>query len=172
MKKLATTIILLSALSAPVMAGNYAGVQYAMVTYEESGIPDFNPSAIVGIFGHEFNNNFAIEGRLGAGLGDDSNNISGVDVAVEVNNFVSIFAKGSIPMGASVKAYGLIGYTNGKITASAGGFSASASESDVSYGFGLEFGGSKTVGTLEYVNYIDKNGGSLSSINLGANFKF
>jgi len=153
-------------------AENYAGVQYAMVTYSESDIPDFNPSALVARVGHNFNKNFAVEGRFGIGIADDSNTISGIPVSVEVDQFISVLAKGSLPLGAGANVYGLIGYTDGKITANAFGFSSSASESDTSFGLGIEFGKGDTTGSIEYVNYIDKNDGSLTSINLGVNFAF
>lgn len=183
MKKLTTAIALMSVLSAPVMAvSNYAGVQFNMITFSENGFPDAEPTALTGIFGHNFNDNFAVEGRFGFGLSDGSNSFSfgGFDFNgdIAIDSLVSVFAKGSAPMGAAAKVYGLVGFTSGEITATVTevttGISASVSDSetDLSYGFGVEFGSGKTTGTLEYVQYIDKGAATISSINLGANFKF
>lgn len=182
MKKYTTAMVLLGALSTPVMASNYGGVQYNMATYEESGFPDAEPTALTGIIGKNFTDNFAVEGRFGFGMssGDINFTQSGLDFKgeLEIDSFMSIFAKGSTPMGANAKLYGLVGITNAKVTATvtevSTGISGSASdtETDLSYGFGVEFGSGKTTGTLEYVHYIDTDNGSISSINLGANFKF
>lgn len=182
MKKLTTAVLLMGALSAPVMAGNYAGVQYAMTTYAVDGFDDAEPKALVGIFGKNITDNFAVEGRLGLGMSSDTINFDfggfNFDGEAEIDNFFSVFAKGSVPMGQAAKFYGLVGLTSGKITTTvtetSTGTSASGSdtETDLSYGVGVEFGGGNTTGTLEYVNYIDKDDYTISAISLGANFKF
>jgi len=182
MKKYATTLILLGALSTPVMASNYAGVQYNMATYEESGFPDADPTALTIIIGKNISDNFAVEGRFGFGMssGDINFTFLGSDFRgeLEIDTFLSVFAKGSMPMGENAKLYGLVGITNGKLSvtltevATGDSASVSDSETELSYGFGVEFGSGEVTGTLEYVNYMDSNTATVSAINIGAIFKF
>ena len=169
-KLLIVAVYLLSASAMAAGAGsNYAGVQYGIATYSESGFPDFNPSVIVARIGHNFSKNLAVEGRFGAGLADDTQTVLGVPIAIEVDSFLSIFLKGTASVSKRVGIYGLVGYSDVEVTASAPGVSVSASGDGISFGLGLDLG---ETWNIEYVNYIDENNASLSSLNIGANFAF
>ena len=101
-----------------------------------------------------------------------------INIAFDIDNFVGIYAKGIVPLGASAEMYGLIGYTDvkGDTTLSAVGFPNevfSESKSDTSLGFGFNFAVSNDVAVnLEYVEYLSKDGVDLNSINLGAMIAF
>ena len=157
--------------------GNYAGAQYGMATYSETGFPDVTPSVLFLRAGHKMSKNLAIEGRIGFGIASDSTTIFGTNLDLKVDNLLSAFAVGSVPVSRNVDVYGLLGLTSGKLTATAssGGLSASASttESDISYGFGINISSSKDMSwNAEYVSYINKSGWSLSSLSVGVNFAF
>lgn len=174
MKKVAVVLMCMfsmSAMAEEAKSNMYGGVQYAMTTYDETGVEDLNPTALVFVIGNKFNKNFALEGRIGIGMGDDS--LSGLPVTLEIDSFVGVYAKGIVPVSSTVDLYGIIGYTDGEVTVSAPGISLSASESDTSLGFGVDFAVSKTTSmNLEYINYIDSNGTTLDAISVGANFAF
>ena len=174
MKKVAVVLMCMfsmSAMAEGAKSNMYGGVQYAMTTYDETGVEDLNPTALVFVIGNKFNKNFALEGRIGIGMGDDS--LSGLPVTLEIDSFVGVYAKGIVPVSSTVDLYGIIGYTDGEVTVSAPGISLSASESDTSLGFGVDFAVSKTTSmNLEYINYIDSNGTTLDAISVGANFAF
>lgn len=176
MKKVAVVLMCMfsmSAMAEEAKSNMYGGVQYAMTTYDETGFEDLNPSALVFVIGNKFNKNFALEGRIGMGLGDDSIVVSGVPISLEIDTFVGVYAKGILPVSSTVDLYGIIGYTDGEVTVSAPGISLSASESDTSLGFGVDFAVSKTTSmNLEYMNYLDSNGTTLDAISVGANFAF
>ena len=47
---------------------NYAGIQYAMTSYDEVGYSTANPSVLVGRIGHYITDTLAMEARLGMGM--------------------------------------------------------------------------------------------------------
>ena len=49
----------------------YGGLQYALVTYDEDGFDEAEPTALVGRYGQFVNDSVSIEGRIGFGLSDD-----------------------------------------------------------------------------------------------------
>ena len=155
----------------------YVGGQYALVTYEESGFGDLEPTALVGRFGHYLNDNFAIEGRLGFGLGDDSTNAFGVDVTLEIDTLFGVYGVGQFNFTEKAAVYGVVGFTRGEVTASANAFgvpvSVSDSETDLSFGVGFNFAIAKNVDlNLEYMSYLSKSNFDVSAIGLGATYRF
>lgn len=173
MKKLLAGLLLI--VLAPMVSANeglYAGVNLVNVEYKESGFQSVHPLALSFRFGKEFTRNFAIEGRLGTGVSDDTIRISGVDVAVEVDNFYGVYARGIIPLNR-VSLYGLVGYTHGEIKASAGGVAASADDGDFSYGVGADIavwkGGAINV---EYGRLFSGTGYEVNALSAGVRFNF
>lgn len=172
MKKVLIAAMCMLSMSAMAESKPYFGVQYAAVTYSEPGY-EADPTALVLRIGQKVNKNFAFEGRIGMGIGDDTSVIFGVPVALEVDNFFGIYARGIAPIGESAEVYAVLGYTDGEITASAGGFSLSVSDSDTSIGFGIDIMVSKDASVnIEFMNYIDKDGGSLEAISVGGSWAF
>ena len=167
--KLALTATLLAASAASnANAGeNYFGGGVAFIKYSETGIDDIDMTSAFGKFGTKFNENFAGEVRLGFGLNSDSVNIYGVDVDTELKNYYGAYLKAGINATENVYPYVILGYTRGKIEASAQGYSVSDSESDMSFGLGIDFTvAEQTDLTLEYINYLDKDGVELSGFGL------
>ncbi len=181
MKKIIVTLLLFVASSAfAAEPGFYAGVNYAQTDYKESGFPTVSPTALVFKLGKELNPNIAIEGRLGVGLSDDGFGVdilgTPVTVSLDIDNFYGVYLKGRLPTGL-ITPYGLIGWTKGKLTATAagGGISASYSDSDssVSYGFGVDFPVGKTTAiNLEYAQLLKGDGYKINGISVGMAFRF
>ncbi|MFV8833501.1 porin family protein [Aquisalimonas sp.] len=156
----------------------YAGGMFTQLTYDEDGVSnDAEPTALIGRLGYHATEYFAVEGRLGIGLADDSVPVTvgteTVDVDVELDRLFGAYAVGYLPLGDIAAAYGLVGITNAKATFSAGGFSDSDTDTGLSYGVGFEFYPSAEVGlNAEYVQYLDESGYDLSALSVGAKFLF
>ena len=153
----------------------YFGIQYSMVTFSESGFPDFEPVALVGRYGKFTSDNFAIEGRLGFGLSDDTQNIIGIDVDLEIDHILGVY--GAFYHGTSsptIRPYGILGITQVEFTQSAPGFgSVSDDDSDFSFGLGIDFEiGGNIVINLEYMDYGEFGGADVTAIAIGYNALF
>jgi hypothetical protein len=153
--------------------GMYVGVNVVRTTYKEDGFASVNPVVLAAKLGKEFNPNFAIEGRVGLGVMDDSLTIAGTKIDVEVDNFYGVYAKGILPTGSKLSPYGLVGYTKGKISASAGGLSASGSDSDISFGVGADVALDKDmILNFEFAKLFGGDGYDVDALSIGASFRF
>ena len=155
---------------------SYLGIQYGIVTFSESGIPDFEPTALVGRYGKFTSDNIAVEGRLGFGLSDDSQDIGiGVDADIEIDHILGVYgAYYSGTSSSTTRAYGILGFTQAEFTATIPGFgSVSADDSDISLGLGVNFeiGGNGFI-NLEYMNYGELLGSDITVIAIGYNAWF
>lgn len=172
---IAAAALLASSSALATSAGSsYVGGQIGQLTYDESGVPDAEPTIGVLRLGHFVVDHFAIEGRLGTSLADDDVRVLGVDVDVEIDYLAGVYGAGYLPLGDSpVSVYGLAGFTRGKATAKAGNISESETDSDFSYGVGLQANMTPQLsGTLEYMSYMDKSDFEASAVTLGLNFNF
>ena len=147
---------------------SYVGAQYALVTYDEEGFDDVEPTALVGRLGHFVNDNVAIEGRIGLGLQDDEVEVDlgflgTVDVEVEVENLFGIYAAIHSSSSSDTSFYGIFGFTQGELEASALGIDVSEDESGFSYGFGLNI----NKFNIEYMSYLDEDDFEVTAISLG-----
>ena len=150
----------------------YLGAQYGLVTYSESGVPDYKPSALVIRGGYHFSPYVSVEGRYGFGVSSDTQNLLGVDVKLEVDNVYGLYAVGHLPLANSFELYGVAGFSSSSLTASGSGGSVSDSESDLSIGIGAEYFMQKISFSLEYMSYMRKSDFDLSAFALGVNFMF
>lgn len=152
----------------------YAGVQYAVGSFKTDGAEEVNPTAVIGKFGKHMNRHFALESRLGVGLKDDSTNVLGTDVSLELDTLLGAYAVGYLHLPASISAYGLIGVTRAEATASAPGFpSVSDDESGFSYGAGVDIGIAKDVAiNLEHIQYLNQSEFELAATGVGITFRF
>lgn len=161
------------ALSGAAQGEAYIGGNLALLDYSVSGFDDASLKAIVARLGTEFSDYVAGEVRLGYGIGDDSISAFGFDVNVELDYMYGAYLRAGFPAAESFYPYAVLGYTQIELTASAGGFSASDSDSDVSFGLGADIGFSdNTLLNLEYMNYFDKDGAEISAFSIGITGKF
>lgn len=151
----------------------YAGVNYGIAKYKEDGVPTANLTALSFKLGTFLHPNFAVEARLGTGVGDDTVTFLGVPVKVELDNFYGFYGRAFIPTGTAFRPYGMVGYTHGKINASALGVSASDSDSDFSYGIGADVEMSKAAAlNFEYGRLFSGDGYKVDGFSAGVTFKF
>ncbi|NVJ59954.1 MAG: outer membrane beta-barrel protein [Gammaproteobacteria bacterium] len=147
-------------LSTSVFADNYAGVSYKMVEIE-AGSSSVEPSALEGKYGSFLTNNFALEGRLGFGIADDE--------GVDIDSLLGVFGAFHFMPKEKFSPYALIGYSRGEI--SAGSFSDS--ETDISFGFGADIAvNGDGAFNVEYVQYLDKDGVTISALSAGYVWNF
>ena len=110
-----------------------------------------------------------IEARLGTTLVDDS--IFGSDI--KIDNFAGVYAKGILPVSDVASIYGLLGYTQGKLTAENALGSGSDSDSDISYGIGADFAISATTSVgVEWARLFKGEGFKVDGLSVGVSFKF
>lgn len=161
---------------------NYFGLQYAQATYSEDGFPDFEPTVLVGRFGFFFADNVAFEIRAGFGMDEDTQRFSDpfigtFDLDLEVDSLLGAYLLAHLPLGANSSIYGLVGLTQGELTATAstsfGSGSISDDDNDVSLGVGFAFGISPNAAlNLEYVSYMSKSTFDLNALSFGVNIGF
>ena len=163
MKKILLVIALAFFYNSPSFAAgqgeSYGGLQYAIVEVDFDGIGDVEPTALVGKLGHFFNDNIAIEGRLGIGLQDDD--IFGVDV--EIDSLFGVYGVFHASSSSETTFYGVLGYTDAEAEFSGPGGSAEGDESSFSFGFGVNISGLN----IEYMSYIDEDDTDATAISIG-----
>lgn len=168
MKKSILAIACLLTLGSAQAGQPYIGAQYANITYDESGFPGYDLGSLVARGGYSFTDHLAVEGRIAFGLSDESHNISGTAVSVELDQLYGVYAVGTIPAGDTLDLYALAGYTDAEVTASSATASASASDSGISLGVGGRLHlGNDTAITAEYTQYLDESAYTLSGISIG-----
>lgn len=166
MKKSLMLLLPLAVFSFPALAAEgdtYAVVQYALVTYDEDGVDEVEPTALVFKYGQFVNENVAIEGRFGIGLQEDDVSVFGLDVDVEVESIIGVYGVFHSSSSSDNVFYGVVGYTRGELEVSIDGSSDSDSETDFSLGFGANFGAFN----VEYMLYLDESDFDATAISLG-----
>lgn len=158
----------------------YAGGQYAMLTYNETDFGDYKPTMALGRYGMYMGENFAIEGRAGLGIGDDSKRVTylgyDVDTKVEVDNLLGVYAVGVLPAGDMLDVYGFAGMSRITLTATAslvGGTPSSSSDSETSLSLGAGANiklGKSTAINIEYASYYDKDNITIKALAIGVIF--
>lgn len=170
---IALSVLFLVSAVAQAADGWYAGASFVQVDYKETGFETVSPTAVAFRLGREINPYLAVEGRLGTGLSEDTIRVAGVNVSVEVDNFIGVYARGMIPTGTLFRPYGMVGYTSGELTASGGGVAVSADESDFSYGLGADFNiGKQLVLNAEFARLFKGAGFKVEGFSLGVAFRF
>ncbi len=169
---LSSAFIISAACGKVYAAENYFGGGLALVDYSESGLSgDASLTAVFGKFGKRFSENFSGEARLGIGLVDDSvgdsrSELFGIDLGlleVELENYYGLYLKSGISVIEGFYPYVILGYTRGEIKTSRFGESISVSESDASFGLGMDFIILEDLDvSIEYMNYFDKDEAGLN----------
>lgn len=142
----------------------YGSASYGLLETEVGSV-DFDTPTLNLAFGGKFNPNFALEGRLGFGVDEDTE--SGVEV--EIDNFMAIYAKPMLPVSDVVTLYGLLGLAETELDTSVG----SEDDDDISYGVGISARLNNGIDLFgEYVSLYDDDDVEISGINLGASMRF
>jgi len=153
------------AVQAAPIKDNYAGLQFAQVTYEEQGFDDVVPTALIGRFGTRVNDYVAAEGRLGFGLQEDSLDIRGIDadIDLEVEYLVGVYGILQSRPQSGFSVYGILGVSQVELKASLQGIPDSNVDSGLSYGIGANY----RWFSLEYISYLDEDDYELTALSLG-----
>jgi len=171
------TIFLLSMMSVSFCAEEplktYVGAFYHRGTYDETDAPKATLPGIGLNIGKQLNKNISIQANFIFGSGKDVVDFNGIDVDVKLVNALSIFIKGDYPISEASRVYGLLGYTQGKIAASAGTIKTSVEDEGISYGFGIELDLQHEMAVyLEHVTYIVEEFYDYRGINIGLKTSF
>lgn len=148
----------------------YFGGSAAFLDVSVDGVSDeASLTAVYGRLGTAFNDNFSGEIRAGLGVGDDTVDVFGTDVDVELDNMFGAYFRGGVQVGPAIFPYAIVGYTRGKATASASGFgSRSETASDASFGLGADFNlTDNLLINVEYMNYFDKDNAEIDGFSVG-----
>ncbi len=150
-------------------ANGYVGGSYSAFDYSENGLStDLSVGAISVIGGYQINDYVAVEARVGTGVGDDSY----AGLTLEMDNYYGVYVKAGMPID-NFYPYALLGMTKGELSLSGYGLSASASESDMSYGVGLAYNVNDQVSlNVEYANMLDKGGVTIDGFTFSAAYHF
>ncbi|PFG11088.1 MULTISPECIES: porin family protein [unclassified Marinobacter] len=152
----------------------YAGANLNFLEYNENGIND-DASLTAGTFrlGAQVNEYLSGELRAGLGFSDDTVNITGTDVDIELDSLFGAYLRGGFPITKQIYPYAVFGVTRGQVTYSAQGFSESKSETDTSFGVGVDFTLIDQVTlNVEYMSWFDKDGTEIDGFSVGASTAF
>ena len=163
-KILAPFILSLSAMSGVAAAdSSYFGGGVAIVDFDSAISADL--VAAYGRAGTKFSENFSGEVRLGVGVADDTATVFGGDIDVSLENFAGAYLRAGLPVSGNIYPYVIAGVSRVDMEVSSAFASASDSETDLSYGLGSDFMINDSVGVnVEYMSYIDKNGGEITAL--------
>ena len=169
-------LLLFTLLSIPASAalgggiGPYGGLQYRSIEDDENtelGVL----SARLGSFLTE---NLSAEVRIGTGVSDHSERISGSKFSVEADTTLGAYLRGGVFITPSVYPYVIVGYTQFDYTAKLEGFGTiSDDESGTSLGIGAEFFLNKATGlSIEAMRLLDEDDIELDALNIGLVVRF
>lgn len=129
---------------------------------------DFRSEALRLVAGIKLDQYLAVELHVATG-GSDNNG----GLGVELDYLVGGFLKGIVPMGDRARLFGLLGYSEVKMTASALGESSSGRDDDISFGAGVEFDVSEAVSlTGDVTRYISNSDYDLDAYSIGLRYRF
>ncbi|WP_066018447.1 porin family protein [Endozoicomonas atrinae] len=172
MNKRSALALVLSAFSPFALANIYVGGSLSAMDYSEGSIEDVAPVALSGLVGIKANEHFSTEVRVGFGVGNDSAKYQGESVTLDVDNFVGVYGRLGMPVG-KVYPYVVAGLTQVEMTIDVAGQSMSETDSDISYGVGLDYNLNKSLKlNLEYINLYDRGDSKINSVNIGATYHF
>jgi opacity protein-like surface antigen len=136
----------------------YVEGAYAALSASESGT-DVDVSILSGFVGYQINDNWAVEGTRGFGIGDDTIVNEGVRVKVEANTMYGILLKPSYSVGDNLSGFLRLGYADTEVEFSAQGVSEKTSSTDFVWGAGFEYDVAENVYlSLSYLDIDDLDG--------------
>lgn len=163
-------VIACMGLSSTVLADNMyygGGLNAAKVGEKGEDSTDASLTALYGSFGARMNEYLSAEARLGFGVRGDDFDLGGTKLDVKLKNYYGAYIKAGSPLNETVFPYAIAGYTKAKIEASAFGEKASESETDFSYGMGVDVKFDNFTVNLEYMSYINNDDGKMRGVSLG-----
>jgi len=191
MKKLNISALALTLLAAPAAFaqsaanGTYGELGITQVSYSASDAsgPTFKPTVLRAVVGYGLTDNFALEGMLGAGMNDASADASAagysVNYKLKVESMLGAYLKVKAQAAPGVELFGRLGYAkirntvSGAIPALNISMSSSADVDGASWGVGAKIAVSPAVAlTVDFMSYINKDGGTATGPTFGVAYKF
>lgn len=170
MRRALTATLLAAPMAVAAEAGpHYLGVQYASVRMDYDALAeDFEPGVALARLGTHITEHFGIESRFGVGVGDDMVG----PYTFEVESLFGAYAVGKAPLGPA-DAYVLGGFTSATAEGAGPGWTASDSESGLSYGAGVELYPADNVAlNAEWVSYLRDDLYDATALSAGLTFRF
>lgn len=189
LKKLSCLAVIATLSSMPALAnteGFYVGGQLSTTKLKENASSysdSTNFTVLSGLVGFQFNPYFAVEGRYGQGISDQSASEDGDIVTTKVSRQTAILAKGIVPINDVFSMYGVAGLGAVKFTRQESINNVSLSYSETLDGFTAGVGAAFNLSpqlalTLEYLQFPDKNFAGdnfklkTNSVTVGVNYAF
>ena len=152
-----------SAYAEKISGNRYVGASFGFLMIDPDDGQDADLSTISGRIGGFINDYVAAEARAGTGIAGDT--IEGVDV--DLTYLFGAYARIGAPINNQFFPYVLVGYSRAEID-----WGGKDSETDTSYGAGLDFQVVNMILNVEYANWIDKDGVTLDGISVGFSTNF
>lgn len=139
MKKLVSIAAIAAAmLATPAMAAQFNGsVGYSNYAIDDSEL-DGNIGAITGRIGAKFTPNLGVELEGAFGVNDETVDVMGYDVKLELSHALGVYFVGSVPVNDSFELFGRVGASTAEIEAEVPALANIQIEAD---GSGFEIGG-------------------------------
>ncbi len=169
-------------LAAPASAENryYGGVQYTFFDVSEDGADDDALlDGLGGRIGYFVTEHAGVELRAGTGLGTDDIDLGsmGFRAEVELDYYAGVYFRAGVPVSEHVVPYGIFGYTHAEFSSDLLGANLSfnvdlvESESDLSWGFGVEVIASEDVNLVfEMMRYMNTEEVEVNGLSFGITF--
>lgn len=147
----------------------YLGLNATFLEYSEDGVDDLDLNSVIGRVGGYFNPYVGAELRWGYGVNDDSADVAGTSASLELDDMYGAYIKGGVPVGDTFYPYAIVGYTEQEVTVRSGSLgAASDSDSDISYGLGVDVQLGEKIGlNLEYMSFYDKDDVEIQGLSIG-----
>lgn len=173
LKNLFTSSLLLIAAttaSTAYASDSYIGVNYSFLEQPIANADDAKLNTVSLRVGTFFDRSFSGEIRVGTGIGEDT--VGGV-LDVEIDQLIGAYLRSGVLTSGNLYPYLVMGVTQGKVTEKALGVKRSESETDLSFGIGIDYTVKKSISfNAEYINYISKNSVDISGFTLGVAKRF
>lgn len=148
------------------VGGRYVGINFGFYTLEpEATSESAELTSVEGRLGGYLNDNTALEARIGAGFIGDEIGASNVDLAYTVGAYSRV----GLPL-ENVFPYLIAGFTRAEV--SFDNPDVDDSETDLSYGLGVDLNVFNITVNLEYMSLVDKNATDLKGFTVGLTSTF
>lgn len=156
--------------------GVYGGAMMQLTTFENDLADKVNLGTALAKVGYQIDDNFAVEGRLGTGLGTD--NVDDCTFTCEergyqLNAIGGVYASWMPSIEADIKPYVALGVTSVKLEGKGDAADIDIKATDLSYGVGLKFNLDEQFDvSVEYMSYTDEDAAEVDGFSVGLTAKF
>ena len=129
---------------------------------------DFDSVGLRLVAGIKLDEYLAVEFHGATGGSDD---VYGLDL--ELDYLIGGFLKGIVPLGNNARLFGLLGYSEVKLTASGFGLNESGRDDDISFGAGAEVDVTDTLAiSADITRYMSSSDYDLDAYSIGLRYRF